>query len=311
MKLDAMEGAAGASAAVADRTIDNVRAFWNDHPCGAWRVKEAFGTPEFYEAYRRYRYWKQWHIPRLVPFERFAGKDVLEIGCGLGAEGVRFAQAGARYTGVDLSDVAVDATRLHFEAQGLTGRFLMQNAEELSGLSDESFDLVYSHGVLHHTPDLSAALRQIHLVLRPGGEIILMLYHKHSFNYYVRILGYQRAQALAYVAMRRLLPSGLRTPKLEEHYKNYGRMGARYFGSDQFPHHCADGVTCPIAYSFSRAEVRRLLAGRFEQIRFSVAHLPVRETLPFIPRGVEGAFASRIGWYLFIYGRRSGSAATG
>ena len=84
-------------------SLAEVRAFWDAHPCGAQFVRGSFGTPAFYEEHARFRYRTEWHLDRLVPWETCRGRDVLEIGCGLGADGLRFAQHGARYTGVDLT----------------------------------------------------------------------------------------------------------------------------------------------------------------------------------------------------------------
>src|SRR5207253_10292090 len=101
-------------------------------------------------------------------------------------DGAQFAKAGADYTGVDLTDAAVDLARKRFELFGLPGEFRAADAESLD-FADESFDLVYSHGVLHHTPDIAAAVSEIHRVLKPRGQAIIMLYHRGSYNYRIGI----------------------------------------------------------------------------------------------------------------------------
>lgn len=284
--------------------LDEVRDFWNSQPCGVAFVDLPFGTPEFYEAYRAFRYRTEWHLNRLVPFEEFRGQSVLEIGCGLGADGARFAQAGAHYTGIDLTPAAVEATRLHFEALGLQGRLLVQDAERMVDLADHSFDLVYSHGVLHHTPSLEGAFREICRVLKPGGRIILMLYNKRSFNYYVRILGLMRLQLLCYAGIRALLPANYRRGRSESHYRNLTRLGWSYLSNKEFPHHCTDGPECPIAYCYTKKELTRRLSPMFSGLRFQVAHFPLRKTMRWIPLSVEQVLAKRFGWYTFVYGTR-------
>jgi ubiquinone/menaquinone biosynthesis C-methylase UbiE len=296
---------AGVNVASNDASLEDVHAFWNAHPCGAWRVREDFGTRAFYDSYRAYRYRKHWHLPELVPFEKFSGKQVLEIGCGLGADGVRFAQGGAFYTGIDLTEAAVEATRMHFGALGLEGEFLVQDAEHMAAIPDARFDAVYSHGVLHHTPNLGAALNEIARVLKPRGQLILMLYHRHSLNYYVRILGFQRVAALAYTCVHAFLPRAFRSQKMDQHVLNYRRLGRRYFGASEFPHHCADGVDCPIAYSYSRKQLRTMLSRQFGDPGFAVAHVPMREAMPYLPLWLERAVARRLGWYLFTYARKA------
>ncbi len=284
-------------------TLESVRSFWNSHPCGAHLIDEPLGTPRFFEKYADFRYRSEFHLNDLVPFDRFAGKRVLEIGCGLGTDGVRFAHNGAQYTGVDLTEAAALATRQHFTTLGLTGAFAVQDAENLA-LAANQFDLVYSHGVLHHTPNLDRALQEVRRVLRPGGEIIVMLYHRRSFNYYVRMLAYHRLRLLAYAATRPLLDEDRRQGIWEQHYQNLRRMGPRYLSTEVFPHHCADGPDCPIAYSFTEPEIHQRFGPYFTNLRVKIAHLPIHNSVPGFPRAAERARARRVGWYAFIFGTK-------
>src|SRR5213079_1228623 len=109
-----------------------VRAFWNTEACGTHFVQESANTADFYEKFREQRYRTEWHIPLLVPFAEAKGKSVLEIGTGNGADGATFALNGANYTGVDLTETALEATRRHFEVLNLRGTFQRENAEQLS-----------------------------------------------------------------------------------------------------------------------------------------------------------------------------------
>jgi ubiquinone/menaquinone biosynthesis C-methylase UbiE len=119
----------------------------------------------------------------------------LEIGCGCGSEAERFARAGADYTAVDLTNAAVRITRRRFQLANLDGGFVQGDAENLP-FADSSFDLVYSHGVLHHTPDAPRTIREVHRVLSPGGRAVVMLYHRDSFNYHVNLAVVRRLRAL-------------------------------------------------------------------------------------------------------------------
>src|SRR5215510_9519318 len=134
-----------------------VRAFWQAHPCGTKFSDADMGTREFFARVEAHRYAKEWHIPDAADFAAANGLRVLEIGCGLGTDGVQFALAGADYTGVDLTDAAIDLARQNFEQRGLQGKFKVADAEKLD-FADDSFDIVYSHGVLHHTPDIAVAV---------------------------------------------------------------------------------------------------------------------------------------------------------
>lgn len=294
----------------------DVRRFWNTEACGSHFVEAERGTAEFYEEYRRLRYKTEWHIPLLVPFSETRGQSVLEIGCGNGADGTLFAQNGALYTGVDLTEAAVESARKHFQCLHLPGQFQLENAECLS-FSDGSFDFVYSHGVLHHSPQPSRTFSEIHRVLRPGGKAVLMLYHKHSFNYYVRILGYMRARVIWRILTRanrisqdrNLLTSEIQGVRGNEHpsvwqlhYENFLRDGWKYLSARNFVHHATDGPECPFAYVYTRSAIRNLFSN-FSTVQTRVAHFPVRKysLTKRTPANIERALASRVGWYLFVY----------
>jgi ubiquinone/menaquinone biosynthesis C-methylase UbiE len=299
--------------------LEQVHGFWNTEACDTGEVKNASDEVDFYEKFREQRYRTQWHIPLLVPFTAAKGKKVLEIGIGNGADGAMFALNGAEYTGVDLTEAALDATRKHFRVLGLPGTFQKGNAEQLT-FADNSFDIVYSHGVLHHTPDIQRAIDEVWRVLKPGGNAIIMLYHKTSFNYYVRIMTYMRLRVLLKIATRtgrwkadrdelgQTELIGLRGNRdrrvWDVHYDNFLREGWSYLRADNFVHHCTDGPECPMARAFSKRSARALF-GRFSGVEMKVAHFPLNRYWRRIPMAVEKKLASRFGWYLFIYGNKA------
>src|SRR5213596_2133885 len=142
-------------------SLTSVHSFWNTEACGTHFVEKSTDERDFFEKYREHRFRTEWHIPLLVPFADGKGKKVLEIGTGNGADGAMFALNGAIYTGIDLTEAALEATRKHFATLGLAGTFRQENAERLSD-ADDSFDMVYSHGVLHHTPNIRAAIDEVY-----------------------------------------------------------------------------------------------------------------------------------------------------
>ena len=295
--------------------LSDVCAFWNTEPCGAHFVPKLGDERATFAEYRRFRYRTEWHIPGFAAFEEARGKRVLEIGCGSGADPVMFAAThGACDVGVDLTQKAVDATRRHLALQGLEGRCELANVERLR-YEDDSFDVVYSYGVLHHTRSPERAMQEVWRVLKPGGVALVMLYHRHSFNYYVRILLYMRARLLLEILRRRgkadsMVPAeqslgGLRGKAAAEvwdgHYENFRRLGWSYLRGDTFVRHCTDGPDCPCAYVFGRRDIARLFR-RFTTIGTRAAHFPLNKypLARLVPRAVERALGAALAGHLLV-----------
>ena len=159
--------------------LEDVQAYWEARPCGTDGDPYAEGSPEYFQWITQMRYRREPFIEQYARFEEWKGKDVLEVGVGAGTDAERFARAGARFTGVDLTEHGVRLARKRFESAVLPGRFERANAETLP-FPDGQFDLVYSWGVIHHTPDMAAAAREIARVCRPGGRVCCMVYNRRS-----------------------------------------------------------------------------------------------------------------------------------
>lgn len=160
--------------------IADITAYWDSHIHDLAIVTNPVGTPGFFRQLDEYRYDKLNYLPRLVDFDSYRGKTLLEIGCGAGVDLVRFARAGAVVTGVDLSRTAIDLARQNIAQNGLDASLQIMNGEALQ-FADDSFDVVYAHGVLQYTADTGKMVSEIHRVLRPGGEAILMVYNRISW----------------------------------------------------------------------------------------------------------------------------------
>jgi SAM-dependent methyltransferase len=160
-----------------------VRLHWEADPCGSKLVTAEPGTAEFYEQMERERYALEPFIRDFAEFERWRDRDVLEVGVGAGTDFVQFARAGARLTGIDLTEAAVGLVRTRLGLEQCDANVRVGDAEALP-FEDGSFDLVYSWGVLHHTPDTKRAVEEVRRVLRPGGEARIMLYSRRSWVAY-------------------------------------------------------------------------------------------------------------------------------
>lgn len=167
--------------------IDSVREFWDRQPCNIKHGRAEVGTLEYFQQVSQKRYRAEPHIRKFADFPRWNGKRVLEIGCGIGTDAAEFSRLGALYTGVELSQESLNLAKERFQVEGLAGSFGQANAEtidndlSLLGL-DGDYDLIYSFGVLHHTPDFGRALRAIGRVADPETEIRIMVYAKHSLK---------------------------------------------------------------------------------------------------------------------------------
>lgn len=284
---------------------ERVREFWQEHPCGTKFADAPQGSRRFFELVEQHRYQKEWHIPLAADFQSSAGKRVLEIGCGLGTDGAQFAKAGADYTGVDLTDAAVQLARRRFALFALPGQFRTADAEQLD-FPGESFDIVYSHGVLHHTPDIASAIREIHRVLRPGGTAKVMLYHRNSYNYRINISVLRRGgvHLLRWNAGVKLVHLLTKEPEesLREHARRY-RVDTNYLSSSEFLSQNTDGAGNPLARVYSRDEARKLFED-FSTVDLKTFFLNKRWMPllgPVLPRTVESLLASRWGWHLWVY----------
>lgn len=163
--------------------IEVVRSYWDSRPCNLRHSPKLTGTKEYFDEVEQRKYFVEPHIPGFAQFERWADKDVLEIGCGMGTDAVNFARAGARYTGADLSSVSLDLARKRFEVYGLKRTLIEANAEALDQhLPASSFDLIYSFGVIHHTPNQRGVVESARQLIRATGELRIMLYAKNSWK---------------------------------------------------------------------------------------------------------------------------------
>jgi len=284
---------------------DRVRDFWQNHPCGSKFADARPGSRIFYEVIEQHRYEKEWHIPAAAGFDKTKNLRVLEVGCGLGTDGAQFAKAGADYTGIDLTQAAVDLARRRFELFNLPGTFRVADAEKLD-FPDNSFDIVFSHGVLHHTPDTPGAIREVHRVLRNGGRAVVMLYHRNSYNYRVNISMLRRAgiHLLRWNAGLKLvrLFTGEPEDSLREHARRVRSEGA-FLDSQELLNRNTDGAGNPLARVYSRDEARELFKD-FSKVElrtyfFNKRWLPIFG--PILPRSLESLLASRWGWHLWIY----------
>lgn len=228
---------------------------------------------------------------RIFPYDRYRGRSVLEIGCGMGCMASLWAQRGALITAVDLNEVAIEQTRRRFELYGLTGRVQREDARQLS-LTNDSFDFAYSWGVLHHSPDLTRSLAEFFRVLKPGGGFGVMLYNRNSLMYWYRIV---YLEGLVH-AENRVLNSLELASRYTDGWEREGN-----------PH------TWPI----TPAEARTLFAPNASQLEVRVLGTDLEYVLSLmapglwrlLPRLARKSLARRWGWSLWISGQKAQNRA--
>jgi SAM-dependent methyltransferase len=285
-----------------------VETFWAEAQPGFRFTDEPVGTPAFYQAVESHRYSLEPHIPEIVQFDRYRGRDVLEVGCGIGTDAARFARAGASYTGVDATAIAIELAQERFRQDDFEGSFQVAEAADLP-FPDNSFDLVYSHGVIHHIHKTEEAIAEMARVVRPGGMVLVMFYHRGSLNYRFTILAVRRILAGLLLLpgatglISRLL--GERSDVLDGQRQLLRQHGLRYLSDKQlFLNNNTDGPGNPLSKVYSRQEAKHLFERHFSRVWTEVRYLNLR-LYPMGDRISASGFGrrleQRIGWHLYVH----------
>lgn len=276
-----------------------IRDFWHAHPCGDHIVGglgAAFDGDyeKFFQAYDAWRYDQEGHIPACLDEIDFKDRQVLEIGLGQGAESEQIIRRGGKWSGLDLTAESIERVGTRLRIRDLPYENLLQGSAVANPYPDDSFDIVFSHGVLHHIPDILGAQNEIHRVLRPGGLLVAMLYARASLNYQVSIRVVRRA-ALAGAFPLRRTKLARRSAMLRQHLEGAEAVGLRkYLALEEFTHRSTDGPVNPFARVYGLREVERDFP-KFEIVRHS-RHYMHAPPLPVhkLPGG------GKLGWHLWV-----------
>ena len=266
-------------------SLADVQRYWDARPCNLRHSPKSVGSKEYFDEVEARKYFVEPHIPAFADFPRWRGKRVLEVGCGIGTDSINFARAGAELTAVDLSGESLRLAERRADVMGVADRirFAQANAEELASLlAGERFDLVYSFGVIHHTPHPEQALAEMRTLAVPGGTIKLMVYHRHSWKVFWILTTHER--------------------------------GRFWRAEELIAKHAEAQTGCPVAFTYTRREARELI----DRAGFRVRELSVDHVFPYrirdyvdyryvrepyfrwMPERLFRAFEHGFGWHLLI-----------
>lgn len=211
--------------------LEKVKHYWNTRPCNVRHSPSPIGTQKYFDEVEARKYFVEPHIPLFAEFGKWKDKKVLEIGCGMGTDTINFARAGAQVTAIDISTESLALAKKRAEVFGLHNiTFYYANAEQLSSyVPIEHYDLVYSFGVIHHTPHPERVIDQIHKYIDKDSIIKIMIYHRTSWKVFWMLLKYGKKPG-----------------------ETLDGMIARYSEAEN---------GCPVTYSYTRATVKEFLKG--------------------------------------------------
>ncbi len=255
-------------------TLEEVKDFWQRNPLCVNGITYLAGTPQFFKEYDTQRESIE-SVPfsyALHEYRDFNKKKVLDVGSGNGYVLSKYAIEGAEVFGIDITQEGIDLCRKRFDNLNLQGHFQVADAQKLP-FADNSFDCVCSMGVLHHVPDTQKALDEIYRVLKPGGRLIVMFYHRNSAKYQLK---YRVWSCVTGKSMQQLV--------------------------NEF-----DGIGNPKGTVFSKKQLNVMLA-RFTEVEMQVGFLETRDVIlrgaRYLPDDLFNLFAPFLGWNLYAKGRK-------
>lgn len=291
-------------------TQQRVQAYWNRNPCDSELSELEPRSREYFLDIERQRYELQPHILQLLDAVDWRGKHVLEVGAGVGTDARGIISRGAIYTGINVDRGSTEAAARALHVFSLPGAVLQRDATSL-GFADESFDIVYSFGVLQHIPEAGKAVAEIHRVLKPGGELLAMVYNRSSINYVIEIM-FLRKLGLRLLSLPGVITllhwMGLPRAKLERHKQlraQHGRISDAEWLSRN-----TNGPDYPYCRVYAAAEAAELFAAfRIESNEarfFDHRHWGVLGRL--VPKPLRAELGRRWGWHRIVRARKPSRA---
>jgi ubiquinone/menaquinone biosynthesis C-methylase UbiE len=288
------------------KDTEDIRQFWNENPVGSNFI-DYEKDKSFYSKYDEFRYRTEGHILHELDAIDFRGKKTLEIGLGQGADSMQIIDRGALYYGIDLTEESVRRVKERFRLFDRNYcEVQVANAEKIP-YEDNSFDIVYSHGVIHHSPRIGLIVEEIHRILKPGGQAVIMLYHKNSFNYHVSIallrrMGLLMIQIFPFLDKLASKLTGEGVERIRRHKYYLKKEGRAYFRMKNFLHKSTDGPDNIYSSVWTKKTANQLFSS-FRTTSCYVHFLNERHLLGIqylLPGSFKKTLAGRYGWHLWI-----------
>ncbi len=272
-----------------------IKDFWQGHPCGEDFVGGAENYKadyeKFFSNYDKFRYAKEPHILDCLKDIDFQGKRTLEIGLGQGADAEQIIKLGADWFGLDLTLESTKRVRVRMDLRKLKIGGITNGSAVAMPFADNSFEIVFSHGVLHHIPEIEKAQCEIRRILKPAGELIVMLYAKNSLNYKLSISVVRRLGLLG-MYFAKPNANGL----LGQHIANAKKLGLRnYLKMENFIHRNTDGALNPYSKVYDLREVEK----DFPDFKIVRSYKRFMHSPP-LPVG-KLPFENLFGWHLWVH----------
>jgi ubiquinone/menaquinone biosynthesis C-methylase UbiE len=282
---------------------EEVRQFWDSKPCDSELSGKDPRSKDYFLEIENERYKYQSHIPKLLSKIDLKGKRILEIGTGVGTDARKIVEYGGIYTGINVDAGSVDMTAKALSVFSVPGEVRQCSATVIS-FKNESFDVVYSFGVLHHIPEVEKAVAEIRRVLKPGGELLVMVYNKSSINYYIEILFLRKLFLLLLVlpgVIRVLHFLGLPREKLERHVEIY--RTSKNMNAQEWLSRNTDGPDNPYSCVYGRIDAEKLFHD-FSIISDDVYFFDYRHWGIFgraMPQSLVNYLGKRWGWHRIVH----------
>lgn len=261
--------------------IKKVEEFWDNRPCNIKHSDKPIGTKDYFDEVEKRKYFVEPHIKEFADFNKWKGKKVLEIGCGIGTDSINFAKSGADLTCVELSSNSLELCKKRFDVYGYKAKFILCDATEIDKfLKNEKFDLIYSFGVIHHSPNPEDIMKSIKNLCHENTEIRVMVYSLFSYK-----------------TLESWFKHGWK-------FKFNIRKSIQYYAEAQ--------LGCPVAFTYNKKELYELFDG-FEILNIKKSHIfpyvikdyinkvyKKRWFFRILPNNIFNWLETKLGWHWLI-----------